>query len=307
MNSVQSTFEYTYDVTPPVVRKIRASTDQDDVVDDPDIATSSPSFKLDIKVSEELITSLSPGDLITNSCEVTSISRDQNDTTLYHVVTSVQTDSSTDYCSTVQSIEVPSNTMTDLVGNRNTESSSFEWTYKPCAPSLRYEIGNDLRVYVFSNESIDLEHAALTCDAANASCAVRRAKLFGAVGASVENLEVHNDTCFSFEVESWCVLQFEYCTVTHHQLTLPLFYIACKTHSTTATTILDSPRTRSQVRLEFCTCKSREHTESVSNSYVGRFYCKSTSRRTRIRCEDGSRHRWIWRGHDKGTVFIHST
>ena len=43
----------------------------------------------------------------------------------------------------------------------------------------------------------------MTCDATNASCAIRRAKLFGAVGASVKNLEVHNETSFSFDMETW--------------------------------------------------------------------------------------------------------
>ena len=102
-----------------------------DILLGPDIGlqTNSPSLKLEIEVSEELITSPSPDDLITNGLEITSISQDPHDTKLYHVVTSVRTDSNADYCSAVKSIEVPSDTITDLVGNGNTESSSFEWTY----------------------------------------------------------------------------------------------------------------------------------------------------------------------------------
>ena len=102
-----------------------------DVLLGPDIPiqTNSESFKLEIKVSEELITSLSPSDLITSGCDITSMSQDPLDTTLYHVVTSVQADSNADYCSRVVSIEVPSATISDRVGNPNTESSSLEWTY----------------------------------------------------------------------------------------------------------------------------------------------------------------------------------
>ena len=102
-----------------------------DVLLGPDIPiqTNSDNFKLEIKVNEELITSPSPSDLITNGCDITSISQDPLDTTLYHVVTSVQTDSNADYCSRVVSIEVPNATISDRAGNPNKESSSLEWTY----------------------------------------------------------------------------------------------------------------------------------------------------------------------------------
>lgn len=98
--------------------------------------------------------------------------------------------------------------ITNMLECRHSNTNTLEHQhsthrYKPCAPSLRYEIDNDTRVYVYANQSIDLDHAALTCDATNASCAIRRAKLFGAVGASVKNLEVHNETCFSFDMETW--------------------------------------------------------------------------------------------------------
>ena len=173
-----------------------------DIIDE--IIHGSPTFELDIEVNEELMMPLSRNDLITNGCEITSISQDPHYKKLYHVVTQPDNTSVVDYCSAVKSIEVPKNSILDLLGNPNKNSSSFVWVYKPCAPSLRYEIGNDDRVYVFANESIDLQHAALTCNATmNVSCDIHRAKMFGEVGAVVKNLETHNDTCFSFEMETW--------------------------------------------------------------------------------------------------------